>query len=201
MENPDLNEEKIVQVVAPHAQSETKSLIFSIAVVAFVIGITTFTIGFTIGKINLAASNSQAPKVSTPSAAVAGWEIYSDNDSLFSISHPKEWGAKKHETADYEGVRISTEEGYVDLWLLVDQPFLLGEKHKKVIESEEEIKITIDGIEVSGTNYNYKAGNFFIVLVLPSSENTPQVTFWLEADDDKIKEEVTKIVESFQFSN
>ena len=99
MENPDLNEEKIVQIVAPHAQSETKSLIFSIAVVAFVIGITTFTIGFTIGKINLATSNSQAPKVSTPSAAVSGWELYSYNDSLFFISHPKEWGYTKHETA------------------------------------------------------------------------------------------------------
>jgi len=160
MENPDLNEEKIVQVVAPHAQSETKSLIFSIAVVAFVIGIATFTIGFTIGKINLAASNSQTPKISTPSATVAGWEIYSDNDSLFSISHPKEWDAKNHEASDYEGVRISTEKGYVDFWLLVDQPFLLGEKHKKVIESEEEIKITINGVEVSGTKYNYKAGNF-----------------------------------------
>lgn len=201
MENPDPNEEKVVQVAAPNTKSETRSLIFSIAVVASVIGITTFAIGFTIGKINLAASNSQAPKVSTPSAAVAGWDIYSDNDSLFSISHPKNWKAKKHDAADYEGAKITSKKGSVDFWLLVDQPFLLGDKHKKVIESEEDIKITIDGVEAAGTKFNYKAGNFFIVLVLPSTENTPQVTFWLEADDDKTREEVTKIVESFQFLN
>jgi len=201
MENPAPNDTNVIQVTPPHSKSETRSLIFSIAIVTLVIGLVAFVIGFTIGKINIVASNTKAPKISTPSAAVEGWAIYSDKDALFSISHPKEWEAKKHEASDYEGVKIASKKGSVDFWLLVDQPFLLGEKHKKVIESEEDINITIDGREASGTQFNYKAGNFFIVVVLPNTENTPQVTFWLEADDSKTREEAEKIVESFEFLN
>ena len=89
----------------------------------------------------------------------------------------------------------------VDLWLLVDQPFLLGEKHQKVVKSEEEIKVEISGTEASGVQYNYKAGNYFIVLILPDSQTSHQVTFWVEADDEKTREETLKIIESFQFQN
>ena len=40
-----------------------------------------------------------------------------------------------------------------------------------------------------------------MVLVLPGTTNSPQVTFWLEADDEKTKEEAQIIVQSFEFLN
>lgn len=201
MEQPAQEEQKVVQIAPPKPKSETKSLIISIAAVAFMIGVLAFSVGFIIGKINLAASTSQTPKESSPSASVAGWPAYSDEENLFYISYPKDWKAKKHGESDYDGVKITFKKGYVDLWLLVAQPFLLGEKHQKAIESEEEISVNVAGSEASGVQYNYKAGNYFIVLVLPNSQTSPQVTFWVEADDDKTREEALKIVESFQFLN
>ncbi len=201
MEQPTQDEQKVVQIAPPQPKRETKSLIITISIIAFVTGLLAFGGGFIVGKINLAASTSQTPKESTSSASIAGWSTYSDKEAQFSISHPKDWKANKHSSADYEGVKITAKKGYVDLWLLADQPFLLGEKHQKAIESEEEIKVKISDKEASGVQYNYKAGNYFIVLILPDSQTSPQVTFWLEADDEKTREETLKIVESFQFQN
>lgn len=201
MEQPPQDAQRVVAIPPPQPKKETKSLIITIGVIALVIGLLAFGGGFIIGKINLAASTSPTPKESTPSASVAGWSIYSDEEALFSLSHPREWKAKKHQSADYEGVKITAKKGYVDLWLLVDQPFLLGEKHQKVIESEEEIKVDISGTEATGVQYNYKAGNYFIVLILTDTQTSPQVTFWVEADDEKTREETLKIVKSFEFQN
>ena len=124
-----------------------------------------------------------------------------DEENLYAVSYPNKWEAKGHVESDYNGVRISSKKGYVDLWLLVDQPFFLGAKHQKAIESEEEIVVTIDEREVMGSQFNYKAGNFFIILVLGDTANTPQVTFWVEADDEKTKEEALAIVQSFEYLN
>jgi hypothetical protein len=201
MEQPAQVDEKIVQIAPPQPKKETKSLIITISIIAFVIGLIAFGGGFLIGKINLAASTSEIPKESTPSASVAGWSVYYDEETLFSVSHPKDWKAKKHSSEDYSGVKITAKKGYVDLWLLVDQPFLLGEKHQKAIESEEEIKVKISDKEALGVQYNYKAGNYFIMIILPDSQTSPQVTFWVEADDEKTRDETLKIVESFQFQN
>lgn len=197
---PETPKEKVVQIKPPSIH-ETRSLIIAMIGVGLVIGILAFSIGFIVGRINLAASGTQVPKEASPSAAHADWSLYIDEDALFYISNPAKWEAKKHAASDYEGVKINSQKGYVDLWLLVDQPYFLGEKHQKAIESEEEIKVTVGEREATGTQYNYKAGNFFMVLILPATETEPQVTFWVEADDAKTREETLKIVESFTFMN
>ena len=127
--------------------------------------------------------------------------MYVEEENLFAISYPQSWETKRHDSSNFVGTKLSSKKGTVEFWLLVDQPFLLGSKHQKAIESEEEITITVDDREVIGTQFNYKAGNFFIVLVLPGTANSPQVTFWLEADDEKTKEETLSITQSFEFLN
>ncbi len=201
MDSPNIPEQKVIQVAPPPTRSGTKSLIFALTAFALISGVLAFSLGFIIGKVNVAGTSTQPPKESTPSALIAGWLVYLDKEALFSISHPKNWKTKKHDQSDYEGVRIEGSKGYVDLWLLVDQPFLLGEKHQKVINSEEELSVNVEGRTAPGTQYNYKAGNFFIVLVLPDTETSPQITFWVEVDDDKTRQEALKIVESFKFLN
>src|SRR3989344_5803281 len=193
--------EKVIQVEAPNPAGETRSLVTSLALFALIVGIISFAGGFGIGKINLSASSSQTLSSASPSAKIEGGGVYVDKENLYAISYPKKWEAQKHESGDYAGVKITSSKGTVDLWLLVDQPFLLGEKHQSAIESEGEISVNINGKDVKGTKFNYKAGNFFIILVLPDTANSPQVTFWLEADDEETNEEVIKTVQSFEFLN
>lgn len=200
-ENPGSSErEKVIQVAAPKTKGADKSLYISLAVFAAVVGILAFTLGFGIGKINLSVSNTQTPTTASPSAKIEEGGLYID-ESLFAVSYPKNWDVEKHDSSDFPGAKFISKKGTVDLWLLVDQPFLLGSKHQKALESDEEITVTIDDKEIKGTQFNYKAGNFFIVLVLPGTANSPQVTFWLEADDEKTKEETLSIAESFEFLN
>ena len=200
----NLNEsedEKVVKVEAPKTSGSARSLAGALALVAFVIALLAFGVGFAAGKITLTASSAQTPKTSSPSAKIAGGGVFVDEENLYAVSYPNKWEAKGHAESDYSGVRIDSKKGYVDLWLLVDQPFFLGEKHQKVIESEGEIVVTIDEREVKGSQFNYKAGNFFIVLILADTANSPQVTIWIEADDEEIREEALSIVQSFEFLN
>jgi hypothetical protein len=199
LESPET--EKIIQVESPVSAGSQRSLYTSLAILAGVLGLLAFSVGFGIGKINLSISNSPTLTTTTPSAKIEGGGVYVDEESQFAISYPKKWEVEKHDASDYAGVKLISNKGSVDLWLLVDQPFLLGAKHQKAIESDEELTLSINDLEVKGTQFNYKAGNFFVVSVLPDSTNSPQVTFWLEADDEKTKEEVISITQSFEFLN
>ncbi|MEX0616815.1 MAG: hypothetical protein WD231_03340 [Candidatus Woykebacteria bacterium] len=199
MENFPEESTNVIKVSPPSTSSDRRSLIIALFAVLLIIGILTFAAGFLIGKLNYAASNNKISKESSPSAAIAGWSLYKDDEAQFALSHPKEWDTKKHEKSDYEGVKISSKKGYVDLTLLTDQPFSLSEKHQKALDKEEPLEISVGEKKASGTSYKYKAGNYLMVLVLPDTETTPQVTFWLEADEDQTKDEALKIVESFKF--
>lgn len=201
-ENPESYEkEKVIKVEAPKTMGSARSLYLHLTLFAFGIGIFAFIIGFGLGKINLSVSNTQAPTSASPSAKIEGGGVYVEDESQFAISYPQNWEGKKHDSSDFPGAKLISKKGAVNFWLLVDQPFLLGTKHQKALESEEEIALTIDDREVKGTQFNYKSGNFFIVLVLPGTANSPQVTFWLEADDEKTREETLSITQSFEFLN
>lgn len=194
-------DQKIVRVKAPLQNNEIRRLIISLVIFLGVVALLAFVVGFALGKINLEARSTQTPQSASPSAKVAGWKLFNDSEAQFAISHPEKWEANKNDSSDYAGVKLTSKKGSVSLWLLADQPFLLGEAHQKALESQEDTEATIDSREATGTKYNYKAGNFFIVLVLKGAENTPQVTFWIEADDEKTRDEALKIVESFDFQS
>ena len=201
-ENPGWHErEKIIQVESPKTKGTDRSLYIHLAILAIGIGFLGFILGFGIGKINLSISDTSIPTSATPSAKIKGGGVYVDEENLFAISYPTKWEIKKHADSDFPGAKFISKKGSVDFWLLADQPYLLGSKHRKAIESEEEFAVTVDDREIKGTQFNYKAGNFFMVLVLPGTTNSPQVTFWLEADDEKTKEESLSIVQSFEFLN
>ena len=201
-DNPDSYErEKVIQVEAPKTKGTDRSLYLHLAIFALGVGSLAFILGFGVGKINLSVSDASIPTSATPSAKIKGGGLYVNEENLFAISYPTKWEIKKHGDADFPGAKFISKKGSVDFWLLADQPYLLGSKHRKAIESEEEFTITIDDREIKGTRFNYKAGNFFMVLVLPGTTSSPQVTFWLEADDEKTKEETLNIVRSFEFLN
>ena len=191
-------EEKVVQIEPP-APHETRSVIIILIILIFIVGILSAAAGFFIGKIN-SGSKTKISQGFTPTIP-SGWSTYRDDTTKFSIAYPKEGKTDMHNQSDYEGVKISFDKGYVNLWLLVDQPLLLGEKHQKALEKEEDISVNIADKKAEGTSYKYKAGNYFIVLVLPNSPTTPQVTFWAEADETKVKDEALKIIETFRFTN
>ncbi len=188
----------MVEIQAPQPHEE-RSLVSSLAIAALIIGILAFIVGFAVGKISLAASSSQGLKQQP--TAVAGWSLYTDKDNLFALSYPPDWKAQKHAKADADGVQIQGNKGYVDTWLLVDQPFLLGEKQQNALSGQNTLEVDVRGNKASGTLYKYKAGNYFLVLVLGDTTTTPQVTFWAQADDDTTKDTVLKIIGSFNFLN
>ena len=191
-------EEKVVQIKPP-APHETRLVIITLIIFIFIIGILSAAAGFLIGKIS-SSGNTNISQGSSPTIP-SGWSTYKDDTTKFSIAYPKEWKANLHGKSDYEGVKITGKNGYVNLWTLVDQPLLLGEKHQKALEKEEDISVNIADKKAEGASYKYKAGNYFVVLVAPDGPTTPQVTFWVEADDEKVKDEALKIVESFRFTD
>ena len=194
----DMPEEKVVQIKPP-APHETRLVIITLVIFIFIIGILSAVGGFFIGKIS-SSGNTKISQGSSPTIP-SGWSTYKDDTTKFSIAYPKEGKTDMHNQSDYEGVKISFDKGYVNLWLLVDQPLLLGEKHQKALEKEEDISVNIADKKAEGASYKYKAGNYFVVLVAPDGPTTPQVTFWVEADDEKVKDEALKIVESFRFTD
>ena len=123
--------------------------------------------------------------------------LFKDKVNQFSISYPKTWAAQAHENAD--GVKISKEENSVDLWLRFDKTVALSDDQKSGLKSTDSSTLEINGQPAILTTYEYKAGNFFIVVVLPATLEKPQATFWISAADSENRDVATKIVNSFKF--
>jgi hypothetical protein len=178
------------------------------AIIILLIFLTTLaTISFSVGwfgsllkeRFAAAPAEIRSIKSATASAKNPAWALYKDKDNTYSIFYPKEWKLSAHSTNDSPGVKVSDEASSVELWLRFDKAVELSSEQKQGLKSTKTESLEINGQAALITTYEYKAGNFFNVIIFPATENRPQATFWLLAADSEAKDTATQIVNSFKF--
>ena len=197
-QSPDL----ILEVQAPNAKRES-FLFYSQVISILIIIIVVFLVGgFTIGRFlkNSNIISGKVPAQATTSASQkAGFLTFVDKSAGYSLEIPSDWKAFPKEGE--MGVNVTNERSTLEITLSVDKPYELGKEQKDAIRETKKINLNIDGGRVVEAEDNqYFAGGGFLVAVLPSNDNKPQVTFWLTATSDDDKKVGISTVESFQFT-
>lgn len=200
-DNP--NKEIVVKLDPPNQKTHLGALVGLLLTLLFLAAIA-FGVGWFASKItNRFGSNpaqSQKEKNSTSSALPSDWTTYSDKNNHYSISYPKDWDLKPHDKNSVAGVILADSSSSVELWLKIDHVVSLSSEQKAGLKSTDTKSKQIGDHPAVVTTNEYKAGNFFNIIVFPATETQDQVTFWLKADDSDLLDLETKIVESFKFN-
>ncbi len=192
--------ENIVEIASPQKKFSTLSLVLTLFSLLFCLTVVSFLAGFIFGKIvsNQPESDSvRKPAVITPQKN--GNSLLSDPNDNYQIVFPSTWKAAS-KTLGSGGLVLETEQGSVELWLVIDQPLALSSEQKKGLEKTNQIDLTINKQKVKATEYVYKSGGFLTTAVLSATDKNPKVSFLLKTFDKQTYEVEKTILQSFRFT-
>ncbi|MDP2671340.1 MAG: hypothetical protein Q8P13_02645 [bacterium] len=199
--HPGIFSPQIIEMVSPEKKHVHWGAVLIGLVFLFTLGVFSFGGGILVSSLvpNLGQATTKKALVATSSATPEDWQTFADKASKYQIGYPKDWKATAHERTAPAGVRLEKGVDSVELWLKFDQRLELSTEQKEGLKKQETTNLEIKGQPAILTTYEYKAGNFLNIIVLPATEKTVQVTFWVSADDSEARDLTTKIVNSFEF--
>lgn len=197
MEDISTASETVIELDKPAKTFSNKAIFLTLLIFLLVTVSLAFLTGFFVGKAEsnkLVVSNTSKATIKKSADKVT----FQDPKENYTLIYPATWqGTEKVSNAP--GVLIESKEGSVELWLRVEQPFSLASEQKEALATTNKVKIKVNNKELEITEYVYKTGGFFSVVVFPATTKTPLVTFWLKASDAESYKVAKEIVQSFKF--
>lgn len=192
--------ENVIEIASPQKKIGSGSLGLTLFIILFSLATLSFMAGFIFGKIvtNQPESDSvRKPAVITDQKN--GNSLLSDPNDNYQIVFPSTWKATS-KTQGSGGLVLETEQGSVELWLVVAQPLALGVEQKEGLEKTNQIDLTLNKQKIKATEYVYKSGGFLTTAVLSATDKNPKVSFLLKTFDKQTYEVEKAILQSFSFT-
>lgn len=175
-------------------------LLFALLISLIVLSGAAFFSGYFLGKyLSLPDSIKERELSNKNGAKIEGKLLFADQEGRYSLYYPLRWSVSK-KPSGIPGAVFTTKGASIELWLTVDHPVILNEENLKALEKTNNEKLLISGQEATLTEYIYKAGDYFSVIKLPATTNTPAVVFWVKSKDSILYKEAKEIATSLKFS-
>lgn len=196
--NLDTSVTKTVEIT-PQQSFSFFSIFFAMLTLVLIPVLVFFGLGFLVGRYQVANSTSTGvvQKVGS-TASTKGKNLFSDIQAGYSIYYPDNWKATKHNVG-IPGVILENQGTSIEIWIGVDQPLTLSAEQKAGIDQTNKPSLTVAGQKATVTEYVYKSGNYFTIIVIPASDQKGQVTFWVKAEDKTSYTEAKDIIQTFQY--
>jgi len=191
-----MSQETVLNLGSVETHPGALSLFLTLVVILIVLAAGSFGVGYVVGQIQTNQPESlvkEAPKTVTNKD---GSKTYSS--AHYSISFGPEWKLTEKKAA-VESVLIEKADASVEIWSEVPQPVSLSAEQKSSITATKQTKFKVNGEEEPGTEYSYNTGAFFSTVVIPETEDTAEITFWIKADSDDSYNAAKSVLESFKF--
>lgn len=154
------------------------------------------TVGFFAGQWDSRENFFGLEKKENQSPTREGWQIL--DRSKFSIEHPENWKSEESNDADTSKVKIYNEEGQLEILLnsLAETRFSKDQREK--IKSQTVSEVQIDERKGTQTEFVFNNGEFFIFIILPSTDKKVLTTLSLAANNAETKSQGLEIIKTFK---